>query len=162
MLEDLKELLWGWLKNCFELLRITNLLQIYKLKFFMRGDILYKNLSYRIVGVLYDVYNQLGYGYKEKHYERAVGKLLIERSIKFRRQAPYTLFFQSKTIGRYYLDFIIENKIVLELKKGNYFDRRNIGQINGYLKATGLKLGIIANFISSRVQFMRILNIRDD
>ncbi len=61
--------------------------------------------------------------------------------------------------GRYYLDFLVENKVILEVKKGNYFSKRNIEQIKGYLKATDMKLPILVNFASTGVKFFRLLNI---
>lgn len=123
-----------------------------------KEKVIYKNLSYRIVGILFEVYNELGYGYQEKFYEKAIEKYFIKNNIKFRRQAPYKVYIKEEIIGKYYLDFLIENRIVLEIKKGNYFSRRNIEQIKGYLSATGMKLAIIANFTSSGVKFFRALN----
>ncbi|MBU2579344.1 GxxExxY protein [Patescibacteria group bacterium] len=125
------------------------------------NKVIYKRLSYKIVGVLFDVYNELGYGYQEKYYEKAIEKYFIAEKIKFRRQAPYKISVKNEVIGRYYLDFIIEDKIVLEIKKGNYFSKRNIEQVKGYLKATDMKLAILANFTSNGVKFFRVLSPRN-
>jgi len=126
----------------------------------MESKIIYKELSYRIVGILFEVFNELGSGYQEKHYERALEKVFIQEKIKYKRQAPYVIKMRDEIIGRYYMDFVVENKIVLELKRGNYFSPKNIKQVNGYLKSLNLKLGIIANFTSSGVKIKRILNIK--
>lgn len=56
------------------------------------------------------------------------------------------------------MDFLVENKIVLEIKKGSYFSKRNIEQVKDYLKATGMKLAILANFTPHGVKFFRVLN----
>ena len=125
-------------------------------------DLEYKDLSFELVGILFEVYNELGYGYKEIYYEKAVKQCLDEKCIKYKEQAPFTLSFHGKIIGRFYLDFLIDEKIVLELKKGNYFSKRNIEQINEYLKATGMSLAILANFTPNGVKFKRIVNIRKD
>ncbi len=125
----------------------------------IRKDILYPELSYKIVGVLFEVYNELGYGYQEKYYEKAIAKYFDMQNIKFKRQAPYKIRIKGEIIGRYYLDFLVENKIVLEIKKGNYFPKQNIEQVNAYLKVTNLQLGILANFTSNNVKFMRLVNI---
>ncbi len=122
------------------------------------NKIIYKELSYQIVGILFEVYNDLGYGYQEKYYEKAIEKYFIAAKLKFKRQAPYKIAVKDEVIGRYYLDFIVEDKIVLEIKKGNYFSKRNIEQVKGYLKATGMKLAILANFTPSGVKFLRVLN----
>ncbi len=100
----------------------------------------------------------MGYGYQEKYYERAIEKYLIAVELQFKRQAPYKIAVKGEVIGRYYIDFIIEGKIVLEIKKGNYFSKRNIKQVKGYLKVTGMKLAILANFTPSGVKFFRVLN----
>jgi GxxExxY protein len=122
------------------------------------GKIIYKELSYKIIGILFDVYNDLGYGYQEKYYEKAIAKYFEEIGIEFQRQVPYKISIKGEIIGRYYLDFLVENKVVLEIKKGDYFSKRNISQIKGYLKVTKMKLAIIACFTSKGVKFFRALN----
>jgi len=67
--------------------------------------------------------------------------------------------FKNDNIGKYFLDFLVDDKIVLEIKKGDRFSRRDIEQIYGYLKATNLKLGIIANFTNNGIKFKRIINL---
>lgn len=125
----------------------------------MSNKVIYKELSYRIVGILFSVYNDLGYGYQEKYYERALVKYFSQEKIKFRQQVPYKIKCKGEIIGVYYLDFLVEDRIILEIKKGNYFSKRNIEQVNGYLKATGLSLAILANFTPAGVKTMRLLNI---
>ena len=71
---------------------------------------------------------------------------------------PYDISVQGIKIGRYYLDFLIDNKIILELKRGSYFPRRNIEQVKAYLKITGLELAILANFTPHGVKYLRVLN----
>ena len=122
-------------------------------------NVVYKELSYKIVGILFEVYNELGYGYQEKHYERAIEKCFIRNSIKYKNQVSYNVKFKKENIGIYYLDFLVENKIILELKKVNLFSKRNIEQVKEYLKVTGIKLAILANFTPTGVKFLRILNI---
>lgn len=124
----------------------------------MGGEILYKELSYQIVGILFEVYNELGYGHPERYYERAIEEALKLKGLNFERQKYFSLTFKGRVVGKYYLDFLIEGKIVLELKKGNYFSKRNIEQIKGYLQATGLKLAILANFTPTGVKTFRLLN----
>ncbi len=124
------------------------------------GKIIYKDLSYKIVGVLFDVYNDIGYGYKEKYYEKAVAKCFDERGIKYQEQIMYKIKFKDEILGNQFLDFLVEGKIILEIKQGNYFSRKNIKQVEAYLKVTNRKLAILANFTSKGVKTMRILNIK--
>lgn len=122
---------------------------------------IYKDLSYKIVGILFDVHNEVGFGYQEKYYQRAIAQAFVQRGIPFREQLPFNLTYREQIIGRYYLDFLIDDKIILEIKRGNHFSRRNVYQVTGYLKRTGLLLAILANFTSSGVKFMRLLNLPD-
>jgi GxxExxY protein len=121
-------------------------------------NLVHKELSYKIIGVLFDVYNELGPGYQEKYYERAIAAHFKNKKINHTRQAPCKIISCGEIIGRLYLDFIVENKIVLELKKGDYFPKQNIDQVIEYLIATNLQLAILANFTKHGVKHKRILN----
>ena len=68
-------------------------------------DLIYPDLSYEIVGVLFQVFNELGYGYQEKYYENAISKLLDKKLINYKRQIKCDLKFDNEKIGIYYLDF---------------------------------------------------------
>lgn len=119
---------------------------------------MYKDLSYKIVGILFEVYNKLGYGYREKYYEKAITEYFNQEKIKYKRQAAYKIAIKDKVIAINYMDFIVEDKIVLELKKGNYFSKQNLEQVKQYLQITGLKLAILANFMPNGVKYIRVLN----
>lgn len=125
-----------------------------------KNKVIYAELSYRIVGILYDVYNEIGYGHKEKYYQNAISYVFKEANIKFQEQVYIPLNYKDKKIGKYYLYFLIDDKIILEIKVGSLFKRQNLDQVISYLKAQKLKLGIIANFTREGVKFRRILNIK--
>lgn len=72
---------------------------------------------------------------------------------------PVKLTYKSDYLTTNYLDFLIENKIILEIKQGNLFNKHDIEQLYNYLKATRLKLGILARFTRSGVKFKRIINL---
>jgi len=124
-----------------------------------RDDLVYPELSYKIVGVLFEVFRKVGSGYKENYYQKAVAAAFKDRGLKFQEQASVPLMFNDTKIGINYLDFLIEDKIVLELKKGDYFQRATIEQVNQYLKATNLKLALIAVFTSGGVKVKRLVNV---
>jgi len=121
--------------------------------------VIYPNLSYEIVGILFDVWNTVGYGHKESFYQKAIAKNFEDRNIPFKEQVGVRLKYRSREIGIYFLDFLIEDKIILEIKKREYFSKKDIDQVYAYLKATKLKLGIIAHFTKSGVKFRRVLNL---
>ena len=115
-------------------------------------------MSYKIVGILYDVYNELGSGHREYVYERAIASEFRKTGIKFAEQIPTALTYKGEIIGQYRFDFLVEGKIVLELKQGDRFSRKNFEQVTGYLQSKNLPLGILANFTSSGVVTKRVLN----
>ncbi len=126
----------------------------------INNKIIYKELSYEIVGALFDTFKNLGSNYQEKYCQRAVEKYLIKRKIPFKREFPVEIVVEDEHIGRHFLDFLIDDSIVLEIKKGNKQNMSDIKQVLMYLKTTGLKLGILAYFGSNGVTYKRIINSR--
>jgi len=124
-------------------------------------ELVYPELSYKIIGVSYDVFNELGPGHKEAYYQNAIASELRKLNISFKEQVYSAITFKDEMVGKYFFDFLIEDKIILEIKAGDRFSRKNIEQIYSYLKASNLKLGILINFTGDEVKFKRILNIRN-
>lgn len=125
----------------------------------IRKDLIYPDLCYEINGILFNIFKELGSGHKEKYYQNAIFNTLINKGYQVQRELYIPLNYQGNKIGSYYLDFLINEKIVLEIKKGDYFKKIYIDQIHQYLKSTNLQLGILAQFTSSGVRTKRILNI---
>ncbi|PIZ00711.1 GxxExxY protein [bacterium (Candidatus Howlettbacteria) CG_4_10_14_0_8_um_filter_40_9] len=125
----------------------------------MRNDLVYPKFSYEIVGILFSVHNQLGGGLQEKIYYMALKKVFDQARIKYKEQFRVDLNYGSSKITHYFLDFLIDDKIVLEIKTGDRFRKENIEQVYAYLKSTGLQLGILANFTKSSLKYKRILNL---
>lgn len=126
----------------------------------MEHKVVYPKLSYNIVGCLFEVFKKLGFGHREKYYQKAVCEELSRQNIPFQKEVILPLNYKNKVVGRVILDFLIDDKIILELKIGNYFRKENIDQVYSYLKVNNLKLGIIANFTRNGVKFKRILNLK--
>ncbi|MCJ7826244.1 GxxExxY protein [Patescibacteria group bacterium] len=124
-----------------------------------KQDLLYPELSYLIIGCAFDVYNSLGSGYHEKYYQRALIEAFVEKGISFQTEISFPLQYKNKIVGRKRLDFLIDKKIVVELKKGNAFSKSHIDQVLEYLRTNNLKLGILINFGSPGVVFKRIINL---
>jgi len=123
-------------------------------------DLVYPELSYKIIGILFDVHNELGGGLPEKVYYKAIKLGFEKEGIMCKEQLMIPLEFKGRKIGRCFLDFLVDDKIVLEIKTGNRFTKGNIAQVYNYLKFATLKLGIIANFTKNNMEFMRILNVK--
>ena len=124
-----------------------------------KSDLLYPELSYQVVGILFDIFTELGYGYRENQYQKAVEVALKSIKLGYEKELPVKISYKGEFVTTVYLDFLIDSKIVLELKQGNRFNKKDIEQVYNYLKATKLKLGILARFTKSGVKFMRVVNI---
>lgn len=127
------------------------------------AKIVYPELSYKITGVLFAVHNALGSSYAEKHYQTALDKAFYAEGIPFTPQAPIPLFYRNskEVIGYFKADFLIANTIILEIKTVKQITREHCRQLIRYLKQTGYRLGIIANFKKQRLETRRIINISD-
>ena len=124
-----------------------------------RSDLLYPELSYQVVGVLYDVYNQLGHGLAEKVYQNAISVGLKNSKLKFKEQVYEPMTYMGEKIAINYFDFLIEDKLILEIKRGDKFSKSHIEQLYQYLVNKKLKLGILAYFAANSLHFKRIVNI---
>jgi len=120
--------------------------------------LIYPELSYQIVGILFKVQNELGNKYQEKYYQRAIEVELRNQNIKYSKEILIDLKYGEEKIGKYFLDFLIDDKIILETKTIPQLQPRDFKQVLAYLKAKNLKLGIIANFRNDKVIYRRILN----
>lgn len=123
-----------------------------------KKDLLYPELSYKIIGCAYDVYNQLGFGHHEKFYQRAMAESFRFKNIKFSEQVYFPLKFNGKTIGKNFFDFLLEDKIIVELKKDARFSKQHIDQVLEYLRTSNLKLALLINFSKTDVIYKRIIN----
>ncbi len=121
------------------------------------SKIIHAELSYKIVGVLYKVFKDLGAGLQEKYYQKAIKRCLQKEKIPFLEQVRVEIELEGEVLGRYLIDFVIEHKIVLEIKSKPHFNRADIQQVLGYLKKGNLELGLLARFGSDGVKVKRIL-----
>jgi GxxExxY protein len=124
-----------------------------------RDDLVYPELSYEIIGYAYEVWDELGPGHSEKIYQRSLAIVLRSNKKSFQEQVYYSLKFRDKIVGKGFLDFLIEDKVIVELKKDGHFSKTNIEQVLDYLKLSDLKLAILINFTKEGVKFKRIVNI---
>jgi GxxExxY protein len=120
--------------------------------------IIYKDLSYKIIGLAFNVFKNIGYGYREKYYQRALEEEFKKEKIEYKRESPVRLMYRGRIIGKYFMDFIIEDKVILELKVAKDFYTKDIKQILSYLTAKDLKLGILAIITKDGVKYKRLVN----
>lgn len=122
-------------------------------------DIIFASEVYEIVGMMYEVYDLLGYRHRESFYQNAVAEIFRKNKKEFQEQLRVKVKFGEKDLGEYIFDFLYDNKIVIELKQGEIFSKNNINQIYAYLKAKELKLGLLINFTKKGIKFKRIVNL---
>ncbi len=108
--------------------------------------------------VVYEVHNCLGPGFTEDIYEKAVCYEFSVRGIPYEEQKAYQILYKGVPMGTYRLDIVVDNKIILELKAISALQEIHKQQVISYLKATGLRLGILVNFGTSRVEKERLAN----
>ncbi len=122
-------------------------------------DLLFPEESYQICGALFDVFKELGPGHRERVYQNASEKALEDKGFQVKREISVPVIYQKMSVGRYRLDFLINNQIVVELKASELTSRAYIDQVVSYLKALDLQLCILAQFTAKGVRTKRILNI---
>jgi len=120
--------------------------------------LIHKELSYKIRGICIDTYKYLGYGFREKTYEKAIREKLKNVNMLFKEQLYAPIRVEKMRLSSQYLDFLIEDKIILEIKVGVYIKQIYFDQVEEYLKNNKKDLGILALFSSSGVKFSRVLN----
>lgn len=121
-------------------------------------ELIYKEESYSIIGCCIDVYNELGKGFLEVIYKDALEYEFKIRNIPFSREQVFDVKYKGIVLPRKYnTDFVLYEKIVLEVKHMSGISNDNIKQTLNYLKVTGLKLGILANFGEGSFNSKRII-----
>lgn len=111
-----------------------------------RNDLIYPELSYKLIGAAFNIFNNTGYGMNEKFYQKAFAKELESNGVDFDKEKLVKINYQNKEIGKYFLDFVVDNKIIVELKVRPRFGYVHIKQVMDYLKTTGHKLAILIYF----------------
>ncbi len=116
----------------------------------------HKELTYKIIGVFYDVYNELGHGFLESVYQRSLGSALETEGLKVSNHIKIPVWFRGNCVGQFEGDMLVENSVLLELKVARLLDRSHQAQLLNYLRATDIEVGILLNF-GLKPEFKRLL-----
>lgn len=114
-----------------------------------------KALTEKIIGAAFEVHNTLGMGFLEKVYQNALVKELTLLGYLAKPEIKIPVYYKGELIGDYSADILVEERIILELKALSTLTTEHEAQLLNYLKATGLKVGLLINFGTSRVQIKR-------
>ena len=117
--------------------------------------LLYPDLSYKLQGCFFKVYNILGFGHKEIAYQRALEQELTIQNISFEREMHLSITYKDKTIAEYVPDLVIDDKIIVEIKALEFLPNKFITQLINYLKGTNFQLGYLVNFGAPKLQIIR-------
>lgn len=121
-----------------------------------RVPLKHADVTERLIGIYFEVYNELGYGFLEAIYEKAFIMLLTERGIAFQQQFPLYVSFRGKQLGEFRADLVVESLVIVEFKAVQSLDTAHEKQLLNYLKATHLEVGLIFNF-GPTAQFRRFV-----
>jgi len=119
--------------------------------------LLYADLTYKIRGAIFTVYNELGFGHKENIYQKALIKEFKTLNISYKQEVGLDVKYKGDIVGKYRPDFVIEDKIIIELKSVEFMPKFYEDQLVHYLKTTGYSLGLLVNFGFSRLYIKRLI-----
>lgn len=114
--------------------------------------------SYNLMGLFFEIHNKLGPIYKEKNYQDAIEEILKREKIPYEREKKLTLNFENLEVSNFFADFIIDNKILIEVKAEKFITQNDIRQTLRYIKSADLPLGIIINFRKDKLEYKRLIN----
>jgi GxxExxY protein len=118
--------------------------------------LMHSDLTEKIIGVFYDVDNELGHGLLESTYAEALTVALEEIGLGAAREVPVPVWFRGRKVGQYYADLIVDGVVLLELKAARTLESAHEAQLLHYLRATDIEVGLLLNF-GLRPQFRRLL-----
>jgi GxxExxY protein len=124
------------------------------------GAMMYEELTGRIIGIFYRVYNDLGYGFLEKVYENAMAHKLRQAGLTVQQQHPIQVYYEGLIVGEFYADMLVDERVILELKTAEAIAPAFQAQLINYLKATPIELGLLLNF-GPKPEFKRQLLTND-
>jgi GxxExxY protein len=124
------------------------------------NNLLHKDLSDQIIRCFYNAYNTLGFGFLEKVYEKSMLIELGKASLKAEKQCSIKVYYDNQTVGEYFADIVVENKLILELKAAEIIIEEHELQLINYLKATEIEVGLLLNF-GKKPEFKRKIFTND-
>ena len=118
----------------------------------------HSDLSDKIIKVFYEIHNELGYGFSERVYQKALGIALRQIGLKVEEQLPIKIYFRGQEIGEYFADMVVNDVILIELKAVVQIIEEHEAQLLNYLKSTKIEVGYVMNFGKSAVFKRKVLD----
>jgi GxxExxY protein len=118
--------------------------------------LLHEELTGKVLGACFEVARELGAGFLESVYEKALMIALREKGLRVEAQVPLTVKFRSVVVGEFFADILVESKLVVELKAVSALRPEHQAQVINYLKATGIEVGLLVNFGNPKLEYRRL------
>ena len=120
-------------------------------------ELLYKELTFAVIGAAMEVHRILGPGFLEAVYQVALERELTLRGIPFEKQVRLPVSYKDVLVGEFFADFIIDGKLIVEIKAVSNFHSQHQAQAMHYLAATGRRLALLLNFGTSSLEHRRVI-----
>lgn len=114
-----------------------------------------KDITEKIIGCAYKVYNKMGFGFQESVYEKCMLIELAKAGLTARSQSPITVCYEGESVGEFVADLIVADTIIVELKSVRHIIEAHEVQLVNYLTATGIAIGLLINFAENKVEVKR-------
>jgi GxxExxY protein len=119
--------------------------------------LLHRDVTEKIIGAAFEVHQQLGYGFLERVYQRALQVELLRRDAAAETEKRIQVLYKGVVVGDYDADLIVDNCVVVEIKVAPEYDKRDEAQLLNELKATGVKVGLLLNFGRTKLAHKRLI-----
>jgi GxxExxY protein len=119
--------------------------------------LLHRATTEAIIGAAFEVHHELGYGFLERVYQRALQVELIRRGVSAEIERRIQIQYKGVVVGDYDADLIVADSVAVEIKVNPQYDKRDEAQLLNELKATGLKVGLLVNFGRNKVDYKRLV-----
>ncbi len=123
-----------------------------------RTELKYSDITSQIIGCAMEVHRALGTGFQEVIYQRALQYEFELRGIEFKREFEMPVFYKHKQVGTRRVDFLVKNKISVEIKAINQLENVHLAQAINYIEAYNLEIGLLINFGARSLEFRRFEN----
>jgi GxxExxY protein len=125
-----------------------------------KSQYLFAELTGKIIGCAMTVHSTLGNGYQEVIYQRCLAIEFTDNHIQFNREFDMPIYYKNHNVGTRRVDFLVEDKIMVEIKAIKELEPSNIAQNLNYLEAYNLQIGLLLNFGAKSLQFKRLINAK--
>jgi GxxExxY protein len=123
----------------------------------MEGKLLHADVTDKIIGAAFEVYGELGYGFLESVYQKAMQVELQRSGLKAEIECPIKVKYRNVIVGEFRADLFVNDAVMIELKTAKNYSAEDEPQLLNELKATGIKVGLLINFGRTKVEFKRMV-----